>query len=613
MRYEPRTIFPTALRPALLALLIAPLPLDAQSIFDAAKDGDATAVQELLAGDPDLVDRTDERDRTPLHLAAAYGHVDICKVLADAGAAINAVDEDNETPLHDAIRRNQFEVARFLLEQGAETERKNEYGRTPLLLVARETGNLEMARLLIAFGADVNATDRFEATPINLAAWRGFKGLVNLFLDEGAVLPPADDREASFLVRTSADKGLERLFVLLADSGVDLDMRNDRGGSLLHSASQGGSALIVARLLETGFDVNERDRYARVPLHYAAELGREEVARTLIDRGADIDARSLSGETAYNTAEWVGRDEMARFLAAAGASTEPRRFPALEGPYMGQMPPAAGAEPVMFAPDIVSTHRFQHGTIAFSPDGSEAYWSSEIALPDSGYSQGVMLFSEIVDGRWAEPAPVPFSRLGWGDDVPIFAPDGERLYFLSTRPTAAEEGRQAERIWYVTREAHGWSEPQIIEGGPNTLDLHWSFSVAADGSIYTPGEGDIQVSRLVNGAYQAPENLGAPVNSDAREGMPFIAPDGSYLIFMRAQHPDNLGYLDLWIAFPDASGAWTEPINLGPPVSTQAHEICPIVSPDGKYLFFNSSRGGDDDNYWVDASFIEELKREAVR
>jgi Tol biopolymer transport system component len=225
----------------------------------------------------------------------------------------------------------------------------------------------------------------------------------------------------------------------------------------------------------------------------------------------------------------------------------------------------------------------------------------------------MMVFSQVVNGRWSEPAQAPFSQIGWSDDVPFFAPDGERLYFLSTRPIGAEEGRQAERIWYVTREPGGWSEPQIIEGGPNTLDLHWSFSVAADGSIYTPGDGEIHVSRLVDGVYQAPENLGAPVNSDAGEMMPFIAPDESYLIFARARHEENVGYLDLWISFRDASGGWTVPLNLGEPISTEAHEICPVVSPDGRYLLFNSSRRGNDDNYWVEASFIEELRREAVR
>ena len=613
MRYEPGAIRRAALPIALFLFFATPLSLEAQSIFDAVREGEATTVRELLASEPDLAVQTDERGRTPLHYAAAYGHVEVCAALTEAGAGLNVADEDGETPLHSAIRRNRLAVASFLLERRADTERRNEYGRTPLLLVARETGNIEMARLLIAAGAEVNAVDRGGTPPLGLAAWRGFRGLVNLFLDEGARLPPADSWDAKALAMLGAEKGLERLFLQCADSGVDLSMRNDRGGSLLHSASQGGSDIIVARMLDLGFDVSERDRYGRVPLHYAAEMGREAVAQTLLDRGADIEARSLSGETPYNTAEAVGREAMARFLTAAGASTEPRRFPVLKGPYLGQTPPPAGAPPAPFALDIVSTHRFQHGAIAFSPDGTEAYWSTELALPDSGYSYGMIVFSHVVNGRWSEPAPAPFSRLGWSDDVPIFAPDGERLYFLSARPTGTEEGRQAERIWYMNREPGGWSEPQIIEGGPNTLDLHWLFSVAADGSIYSPGDGDIWVSRLVDGVYQAPENLGAPVNSDANEGAPYVAPDQSYLIFMRVRHAENIGDIDLWISFRDETSGWTVPVNLGQPVSSEAHEICPIVSPDGRYLFFNSNRAGDDDNYWVEASFIEDLRREAVR
>lgn len=158
---------------------------------------------------------------------------------------------------------------------------------------------------------------------------------MNLFLDAGAELPAPDSRDAKGLAMFGADKGLERLFALCADAGVDLTMRNDNDGSLLHSASQGGAAGVVARLLDMGFDVNERDRYGRVPLHYAAEMGREDVARTLLDRGADIDARSLSGETPHNTARAVGREEMATFLAAAGASTERGASPYSRGSTWG--------------------------------------------------------------------------------------------------------------------------------------------------------------------------------------------------------------------------------------------------------------------------------------
>jgi hypothetical protein len=257
----------------------------------------------------------------------------------------------------------------------------------------------------------------------------------------------------------------------------------------------------------------------------------------------------------------------------------------------------------------VSNHRFQHGTVAFSPAGNEAYWSSQIAIQETGYSDGLMLFSHIEDGRWTEPAPAPFSRLSLGDDVPFFSTDGERLYFLSVRRAPGEESGRGERIWYVDRTARGWSEPRIVEGGPNTLDLHWSFSVAADGSIYVASRGELYVSRHTEGRYAEPESLNERVNSEADESMPFIAPDGSYLLFTRFRHPENIGFADLWISYRDEHGEWTEAVSMGERINSVAG-ICPTVTPDGRYLFFNS---GNDDNYWVDAGIIERLRSGQVQ
>jgi ankyrin repeat protein len=588
---------------ALPAILLLASPLDAQSVFDAAREGDLEAVTALVTADPERVRETGDSDRTALHVAAAYGHDSVVMFLLDSGADIDAREEDGETPLHYATWRSRLETGRLLIERGADIEIRNNWGRTPLLIVARETGNVDMAGMLIEAGAEVNLRDEGGESPLDLAAWRGFRDLVNLLLDEGAELPPAGSVEAQYLAMFAAEKGLDRLFNLCVDAGVDLALRNENDGSLLHSASQGGSTAVVSRLLDEGFDPNEVDRYGRTPLHYAAELGRQDVARILLKKGSDIDARSLSGETAFNTAVWVKRKEMAEFLAKAGANTEERHFPTLTGDFMGQDPPPTDADPIPFGLDIVSTHRFQHGTIAFAPDMDEAYWSSQIATQETGYSQGLIMHSRLVEGAWTEPAPVSFTQLGWGDDVPIFMPDGSRLFFLSGRPAPGDEEGGAERIWFVSRTADGWSEPEIVVGGPNTVDLHWQFSVAADGSLYVPSRGELYVSRLVDGAYLEPESLGSPINSDADEAMPFIAPDGSYLLFTRFGHEDNHGFADLWISFRDENGRWTEPLNLGERINSVAG-ICPIVSPDGSMLFFN----GSGDNYWVDAGVIEKLR-----
>ncbi len=53
-------------------------------------------------------------------------------------------------------------------------------------------------------------------------------------------------------------------------------------------------------------------------------------------------------------------------------------------------------------------------------------------------------------------------------------------------------------------------------------------------------------------------------------------------------------------------------INMGEIVNTKNHELCPIVSPDGKYLFFLSNRNRFQENYWISAEFIESFENEVL-
>jgi hypothetical protein len=360
-------------------------------------------------------------------------------------------------------------------------------------------------------------------------------------------------------------------------------------------------------------DVDARDRYGRTPLHYAAERGRTDVIETLVARGADPDARSVAGFAPVHAAETYDRAEIVAQLVRLGATGAPPSFPTLSGPYYGQAPP--GAEPALFALDIVSSHRFEHGTVVFSPDGNEAMWSSSYEPSDSGYSYGRLLTARRVNGRWTAPTYAPFADLPAGGDVPQYSADGRRLYFVSYRPHPVD-GSQAERVWYVDRVGDGWSDPVVIDGGPNALEHHWQFSVAANGNIYFSstapggfGRGDLYVSRYVNGGWAPPEHLPAPLNTEFDEGSPFVAPDESYVIAMRSGAPGGFGGVDLYVSFVDGAGGWTPWANLGASVNSEENDICGLVSSDGRYLFFNSARYGNDDNYWVDAAVIDAVRR----
>jgi ankyrin repeat protein len=576
-----------------------------RDIHRAAAEGDVEAVRRILDGDSGLIGLTDDEGRTPLHFAAEGNRVEVAELLLAEGADLDATDRGGDSPLHRAVLYGGPELVDLLLAHHPDLEIRNAYGRTPLHYVARETGSAGLARRLLDAGSELNVPDRYGETPLGLAAWRGFETMVDLFLDRGAGLPE-EPEGLDRLTVFSAQHGLARLFGLLVDRGVDLSMANDGGGTLLHSASASGSAGVVEILLREGLDVGGRDRYGWTPLHYAAESGEVDVLALLISRGASVDALSLAGETPYTIAAWREHQEAVQYLEDQGGDTRPPQFPRRMGLYFQEPPP--GHQVTLFAPDVVSSNRFEHGSVTFSPDGLEAFWSSSFIVDDSGYSRGRIMTSRVGPEGWTRPDFAPFSTDYVGDDVPFFHPDGNRLFFLSGRTDDPDAGHPGERIWFVDRIEGGWSSPTLVEEGPNLLDKHWQFSVAANGNIYLSsgapggqGAGDLYISRYVEGGWLAPENLGSPVNTEHDEFSPFIAPDESY---------QNLGTIDLYISFRTEGGGWTPPVSLGPSVNSASHDLCPFVSGDGRYLFFNSHRGGQADIFWINAGIIDELRGE---
>lgn len=83
------------------------------------------------------------------------------------------------------------------------------------------------------------------------------------------------------------------------------------------------------------------------------------------------------------------------------------------------------------------------------------------------------------------------------------------------------------------------------------------------------------------------ENLGPNVNSIWDERAPVISPDGKILYFTRGGHPENLGASsssveqDIWYSKLGEDGRWSEAVNIGPPLnSPYPNSIC-SVTPDG--------------------------------
>jgi hypothetical protein len=287
-------------------------------------------------------------------------------------------------------------------------------------------------------------------------------------------------------------------------------------------------------------------------------------------------------------------------------------FPDLSGPYLGQEPP--GLEPQLFAPGIVSTG-LSTRDVAMTPDGEELYFSVVV-----GQKPAIMVTRQV-DGRWSEPRVAPFSGRHM-DIEPCITSDGRRFFFLSNRPgpdRPEKPGWAYQDIWVMDRTDGGWGEPYPLGPPINTDAPEYFPSVTADGTIYFTREGEdgrssIHRSRLVDGAYQEPERLGPEVNCGMASFNAFIAPDESFIIVPVLGREDSLGGVDYYVVFRSPDDRWSEPINLGEQINqSEGREWSPYVSPDGRFLFFMSSRTTGSADTSLTGMTIEELVTLAAR
>jgi Tol biopolymer transport system component len=238
--------------------------------------------------------------------------------------------------------------------------------------------------------------------------------------------------------------------------------------------------------------------------------------------------------------------------------------------------------PAVFGPGVISTP-FEEVAATFTPDGNTVYFAQGTIAME-------ICYAKKAHDSWQQPHVAPFSGR-WGDWDPFLSPDGRQIYFVSNRPldtTGENKFKRSTHLWYADRLGEDkWSEPQCIKDSFNmdgTGNYAPTVSRNKDLCFYSPerdksGRAKSYYAKWKGDHYEQPRPLMLKDTEEISD--PYIAPDESYIIFVSGN--------DLYISHRHGD-SWTIGENLGPQVNDGSSNYDPTVSPDGKTLYFTSTR-----------------------
>lgn len=222
-----------------------------RTMLHAAATSGPSAVDKLLELKADPT-RTDWSRRTALHDAAEAGTTAVTSLVvalrtaletqesvADAKTAVDIRDDKDNTPLLLAAAGLHFQGCETLIQLKADVNASNKFGFTPLLAVVDAGDDTKIAQLLISAQADIHAVQSRGQSALHMAAKHSHINCVQTLLRIQADVNQRDmDGNTALHTAVKGTRASNKEVVrALLGAGADILALNDNRANPIHAAS----------------------------------------------------------------------------------------------------------------------------------------------------------------------------------------------------------------------------------------------------------------------------------------------------------------------------------------------------------------------------------------
>ncbi|KAF2882274.1 hypothetical protein ILUMI_23894 [Ignelater luminosus] len=300
-----------------------------------------TIVSELLKANADLT-ILDYNNKTPLHYAIHYNHIELLKILLNYGANINtsnenhlqrvlcSKDSDGGTILHWAADKGCTETIKLLLDYGADVGLEDNDGNTPLHWAVLK-GHASVVTLLLNYQNDINLQNTNGMTPLHLAAFHGHEPIIDLLSSTNDF--NSKKKSADIEAKTVTGNSALMMAVLndqmsasklLLSKNANMEAKNNMGMNPLLCALDNGYNTIAKLLLSRNADIEAKNNIGMNSLLYAVDKGNKDIIEILLSKNANVEAKDIGGSTAISYAAYNGYVDILELLLSKNASVQAR-------------------------------------------------------------------------------------------------------------------------------------------------------------------------------------------------------------------------------------------------------------------------------------------------